>query len=101
MDPAAIWLEARLAAIEYVIANAFKMIYRIIGVSDEQIERSHEEFRQYLKTMTIPVDDPAIADLVASEMEQAHTRLLTKDCRCREGAEKRNRLAALLSSMVL
>jgi hypothetical protein len=27
--------------------------------------------------MTVPTNDPAIADLVASELEEAHTRLLT------------------------
>jgi hypothetical protein len=77
IDPKVIQLEARLAAMEYFIAEAFKLIYRLARASPDAIEAAHEELRQYLRTMDMPPSDPAISDLVASELEEAHTRLLT------------------------
>jgi hypothetical protein len=70
-------LYARLAAIEYMLAEAFRMIYGILGVSEKPIEETHEELRRHLQTMKIPTDDPDIAALVAGELEEAHTKLLT------------------------
>jgi hypothetical protein len=40
---------ARLVALEYMLAEAFRMIYSLLGASEEQIEASHEELRQYLR----------------------------------------------------
>ena len=54
------------------------MIYGVLGVSEERIEASHEELRRYLRTMPTPSDDPAMSDLVAAELEEAHTALLQK-----------------------
>ncbi len=78
IDPAAVKLEARLLAIEYFIAEAFKMIYMLAGASQKEIEKSHERFRERLRTMRISADDPAIADLTAAELEGACIGLLTK-----------------------
>ncbi len=78
IDPAAIKLETRLLAIEYFIAEAFKMIYMLSGASQKVIEQSHERFRERLRTMRIPTDDPAIADLAAGELEEACIKLLKK-----------------------
>ena len=44
MNHEAIKLEARLAAIEYFTAEAFRLIYAIIGTSPEKIEAVHEHF---------------------------------------------------------
>jgi hypothetical protein len=56
IDPAAVKLEARLLAIEYFIAEAFKMIYMLAGASQKEIEKSHKRFREHLRTFppTIP-----------------------------------------------
>jgi hypothetical protein len=48
-----------LLALEYLLAEAFRMIYGILGVSAEQIEASHEELRKLLQTVPVPSDDPA------------------------------------------
>jgi hypothetical protein len=54
------------------------MIYMLSGASQKLIEQSHDRFREHLRTMRIPADDPAIADLAAGELEQACIRLLAK-----------------------
>lgn len=74
MDQEQIKLGARLAAIEYMLADA--KIYGILGVSEEQVEASHEELRQFLRIAPVPSNDPALNDLIAAELEEAHTRLL-------------------------
>jgi hypothetical protein len=71
-------LYARLAALEYMLAEAFRMIYALLGTPEEQIEASHEELRQVLKTMPVRSDDPAMNDLIAAELEEAHIKLLQK-----------------------
>jgi hypothetical protein len=78
IDQAAVKLETRLLAIEYFVAEAFKMLYMLAGASQKGIEKSHEHFRERLRTMRIPASDPAIADLAAGELEVACIRLLTK-----------------------
>ncbi len=50
----------------------------IKGASQKVIEQSHERFRERLRTMRIPTDDPAIADLAAGELEEACIKLLKK-----------------------
>ena len=47
----AIKIEARLFAIEYFLAEAFRMIYGVLGVSVDQVEASHERLRQHLQTL--------------------------------------------------
>lgn len=76
IDQEKLKLYARVAALEYMLAEAFKTIYRILGVSVEQIEASHEELRQFLRTAPVPSNDPALNDLIAAELEEAHTKLL-------------------------
>jgi len=78
IDHEAIKLHAKIAALEYFTAEAFRMIYGIVGVSIEQIEASHEKLREYLRTMEVPGDDPAISDMVAAELEESHIALLQK-----------------------
>jgi hypothetical protein len=76
MNVEKIRLEARLSAIEYMIGQLFRMIYVSIGATPEMIEASHKQFRDYLQTMPMPTDDPAISDLAAAEIQEAHERLL-------------------------
>jgi hypothetical protein len=69
-------LYVRLAALEYMLAEAFRMIYGLLGASEGQIEASHEELRQVLKIVPVPSGDPAMNDLIAAELEEAHVMLL-------------------------
>jgi hypothetical protein len=70
------------------------MIYMLAGASQEEIEKSPKRFREHLRIIRIPADDPAIADLTAAELEGACIGLLRKNSRCREGLE--NSLASAL-----
>jgi hypothetical protein len=76
MDENAIKLEARLGAIEYMIGQLFKMVYGLAAATPELIEKSHGKLREHLRTMPMPSTDPAIADLAAAEIQEAHERLL-------------------------
>jgi hypothetical protein len=76
MDAATIKLHARILAIEYFVAEAFRMIYGLARFSQEEIDTSHRELREVLRTLKVPSDDPAISDLIAPELEEAYTRLL-------------------------
>jgi hypothetical protein len=76
MDAATIKVHARILAIEYFLAEAFRMIYGLAGFSQEEIDASHRELREVLRTLKVPFDDPAISDLIAPELEEAHTRLV-------------------------
>jgi hypothetical protein len=69
-------LEARLIAIEQTIADLYKMIYALCGLTDEHVALKHEKFRAYLKTLTIPGVDPVQSDAAASEIEAAFEHLL-------------------------
>jgi hypothetical protein len=76
LDPEKLQLEARLQALEYLLAEAFKLLYLATGVSHDAISASHEELREAMRTMAIPTSDPAAADLLAGEMQDATSRLL-------------------------
>ena len=52
------------------------MIYGLAQFSQEEIDASHRELREVLRTLKVPSDDPAISDLIAAEIEETHTRLL-------------------------
>ena len=77
MDEQTLKLYARVFALEYFIAQAFKLIYALGRFSKEDIEKMHQELRDFLPTVRAPTDDPAISDLVSGELEEAHTRILT------------------------
>jgi hypothetical protein len=76
MDEKAIRLEARLGAIEYMVGQLFKMVYLSTGVTPKMVEESHERLREHLRTMATPGNNPAISDVVAAEIQEAHERLL-------------------------
>jgi hypothetical protein len=76
MDQKEIKLIARLGAIEYMIGQLSRMVYLSVGATPEIVEKSHEKLREYLRTMPMPPTDPAISDLVAAEIQEAHERLL-------------------------
>jgi hypothetical protein len=49
MDRKTIRLQARLGAIEYMIAELFKKFYEINDVSLKQVQKEHEFLRTYLQ----------------------------------------------------
>jgi hypothetical protein len=77
MDEAAIKLETRLFAIEHLLANVFKIAYRLSGASEAEIQATHAKLRASLKTESIPGLDAASSDLWAAEIEEAVDALLT------------------------
>ena len=59
MDRKTIRLQARLGAIESLIAELFKNFYEINDVSLKQVQKEHEFLRTYLQKMTLQIPDPA------------------------------------------
>jgi len=71
-------LEARLLAIEYFLAESFRMNYHLMGASAETIKTSHDHMREHLLTMKMPSSDPAVGDLAAWELQEAFGKMLDK-----------------------
>jgi hypothetical protein len=88
IDEKAVKLEARLSAIEYFLCEAWRVVYALTGVPHEAIDRSHEHFREHLRTMEMPPSDPAISDLAAAELQESHERLLDMIARTAKAVRK-------------
>jgi hypothetical protein len=76
MDETKIKAEARLAAIEYVLAHLYKVTYQAIGVTPEIRAESHRRLTERLATTAIPGVDAAQSDLASFELQLAAERLL-------------------------
>jgi hypothetical protein len=77
MDQKAIKLEARLSALEYFVAEQFKMFYTSIGATPAMVEGSHQKLRDAMTKWTIPgAADPVQADMATGELQEAYERLL-------------------------
>jgi hypothetical protein len=76
VDDQTIKLEARLAAIEYLLCDLWAKHYRLIGVSNDQIKRAHLRAVEALRSETFPGEGAALSDLAAGELEDAVSRLL-------------------------
>jgi hypothetical protein len=70
-------LQARLAAIEYMVANLYHRWHRLLGSTPEQIRLTHEKAREMWSRQTIPDVDPAQADMMAGEVQAAVEDILT------------------------
>jgi len=72
-------LEARLLAIENILAGLVADINRRYGVSFEQFSAAAEEAKQELRhQLTVPGKDHTITGLVRAEVEDAIAALLKK-----------------------
>ena len=72
-------LEARLLAIENILAGLVADINRRHGVSFEEFSAAAEEMQQELRQqLVVPSQDSAISALVAAEVEGAIEALLKK-----------------------
>ncbi|HEY6023051.1 MAG TPA: hypothetical protein VIV34_02600 [Pseudolabrys sp.] len=78
MDRKAIKLEARLGAIEYMIAELFKKFYAMSETPLKDVRKDHNLLRKFLHKMSLPIPDPALSDLTAGELMDAFERLLEK-----------------------
>ena len=78
MDRKAIRLEARLGAIEYMVAELFKKFYAMSATPLKDVRKDHELLRKYLRKMSLPIPDPALSDLTAGELMDAFEALMDK-----------------------
>jgi hypothetical protein len=69
-------LQARLAAIEYMVANLFHLLHRLGGSTPEQIQQTHEQVREVLRHATIRGVDPAQSDQFVGEVRAAVENIL-------------------------
>lgn len=82
-------LEARLLAIENVLAGLIADINRRNGVTPEEFCAASKEMRQSLRQQLVAQDsDPAMSHLIADEVEQAIAALLRKIADCSEIASQ-------------
>ena len=68
-------LQARLIAIEHVLANAIKTIYLALGITPETVSAAHRRTRETLSMETIPGIDPSQSDLWTAEIQENVERI--------------------------
>jgi hypothetical protein len=71
MTEAEIKIQARLFALEYVLANTISSIYLMSGVTRSQIEQIHANARTMLDNETIPGAPPEQGDMWLGEIQEA------------------------------
>lgn len=69
-------LQARLFAIEYMLANAFMFLHRIARSSSDDILEAHRQVREMLHWETLPGIDPVQADMMLGEIQEAVEKIL-------------------------
>ncbi|NLR97188.1 hypothetical protein HGP17_10115 [Rhizobium sp. P38BS-XIX] len=76
-------LEARLAAIEYMVAHTLSRLYLMLGVTDEQLDEMEVVSRGTLSRMTLAGVEPVVGDMFAGELQDNIERLtaITRDLR--------------------
>lgn len=58
----------RLSAIEYLLGNAYRLIYGSLGVSLEEIKKAHRETIEHLREQSlVKTDAPVLSDHYSSE----------------------------------
>jgi hypothetical protein len=71
-------LDARLWAIELMLANAFKLIYRLSGTPPEAVLKAHAELRESLSRDSVPGLHAAESDMWVAEIQAAVEDILSK-----------------------
>ena len=69
IDERAVKLEARLAAIEFMICELFSAVYRQIPAT--AVHQRHDQLLEALRTRGVSDLDPALSDLLSAEAEIA------------------------------
>jgi hypothetical protein len=78
MNQQMVKLAARIVAIEYMLGELFRTIYRLYGVSPEAVEQKHEELMQFVQAMSLPDEDPEVSNRLSGELEEAFRDLLRR-----------------------
>ena len=78
MNEDALKMEARLIAIEYMIANLYGMFCLANGATREEIETSLDQYLDQIRGETFEGVDPAQSDLLAAALEEAFERLMNQ-----------------------
>ena len=77
IDAQTIKLEARLAALEYTVAQAHALIQWQLKITPEQAEQAYGTNRATLSTHSVPGLSPELSDHYAAELHDAVVRLQT------------------------
>ena len=78
MNEQMVKLAARIVAIEYMLGELFRTIYRLYGVPPEAVEQKHEELMQFVQSMSLPDEDPEVSNRLSGELEEAFRHLLRR-----------------------
>jgi hypothetical protein len=78
IDEDAVELEARLIAIEHVVANLYGMVCRSVGATPQMIEATLSAFQERIRNETFEGVDPAQSDLLAAALEDAFGKLIAQ-----------------------
>lgn len=71
-------IEARLVALEFLVAQLFRIHYEQLGLSNEQVAREHTRMRTFGHGITVEgTDDPAMADHMSAEIAE-HVQVVLK-----------------------
>jgi hypothetical protein len=68
-------LEARLLAIEYMLANVYALLHRINRSTPAQISAAHDQVKNMLRQQTVPGVDPVQSDQMFGEIQIAVERI--------------------------
>lgn len=75
MTEAELKAEARLIAIEHLLANLFAIVYRLSGATEAQIAESQQAFLEKEKWATVEGATPEQSDMLSAEFHDALERL--------------------------
>jgi hypothetical protein len=78
MNQQMVKLAARIVAIEYMLGELFRTIYRLYGVPPEAIKQQHDELMQFVQSMSLPDEDPEVSNHLSGELEEAFRDLLRR-----------------------
>lgn len=70
--------EARLVAMEYMLAELYGMVYALARATPEVIQSSLEDFQANLAEETIEGSDPVKGDLAIGVLEDAFAALIER-----------------------
>lgn len=75
-------LAARVVALEYMLGEAFGLIYTLTGTPLAVVRKRHADILAASQSMPVATSDPAVSDLLSAELQQAYTALLRmiEDC---------------------
>ena len=71
LNPREIEFQARIAVLEYLVAQLFNMQYGAKGLTLDQIKEEHRKAKALMKRQINPGFDAAQSDLITGEMEIA------------------------------